>query len=618
MGILLHTFGHPRLVADGAEVRLHAKELALLVYLRATGLPQARGAIGGLLWGRTSIGRNHSVNNAVSALRRVLPAGALPAGADPVALTVEIPCDLDALAAAGEGDAQAAHRALEAYRAPFLDGFEFQLGDGGEAFVQWLVERREAYRRKMAELLEDACVGAEGRGDWPALRALAAAGVERVPGWDGARWLAVARRGTSRRRWGRIAAAAALPVLMAAVFLRPLLARGPAECAPGEARAHLVRQIYPAEANTAVRTGEHYTPTWFLKNVGACEWRRGARLVRIRRVGPAPLIRGAAVRPVPTSLPPDSVVVLRMPLRGPAPVGRYGEDWQLVDHAGRIIRVDGGAALQIRFQHLPPNLARCRPGHVRAELLGQSHPGRENPMHPGQRFMNTWTLVNRGECVWDGSLSLRFAASSGPRLSAPGTPAARIEEPVQPSEAYTFSVPMRAPVQPGSYRESWRLADRAGHTVPVSDAATVDVHVAVFPGQLRASAPECGPGQAVPTFMSAERVDDGTVVAPGALIPKEWTLDNHGDCTWAAGSLRLRFHRSNPPYPLGRLPDVVVDQDVPPSGTFTFRAPFRAPAVPGQYRVHWQLLDRNGHPVRVSATPTIWADFIVRAEPQKP
>ncbi|HEX8244864.1 MAG TPA: NBR1-Ig-like domain-containing protein, partial [Longimicrobium sp.] len=129
----------------------------------------------------------------------------------------------------------------------------------------------------------------------------------------------------------------------------------------------------------------------------------------------------------------------------------------------------------------------------------------------------------------------------------------------------------------------------------------------------RASAPDCGPGRVVPTFMRAERIADGTVVAPGALLRKEWTLNNHGDCTWAAGTVRLRFVRAEPEFPHGAMPDVVVDQDVPPSGTFTFRAPFHAPTGPGSYMLHWQVLGVDGRPVKVSATKTIWASITVRA-----
>ena len=134
-------------------------------------------------------------------------------------------------------------------------------------------------------------------------------------------------------------------------------------------------------------------------------------------------------------------------------------------------------------------------------------------------------------------------------------------------------------------------------------------------GEIRATAPECAPGEELPTFMNTETVADGSTVAPGASIPKEWTLLNRGECTWPAGALRLKGIRSDPEFRHRSLPEVVTDRPVPPAGTYTFRAPFTGPSVPQHYRVHWQLYNRSGDSVRISRTWTIWADFDVRGRP---
>jgi hypothetical protein len=60
------------------------------------------------------------------------------------------------------------------------------------------------------------------------------------------------------------------------------------------------------------------------------------------------------------------------------------------------------------------------------------------------------------------------------------------------------------------------------------------------------------------------------------------------------------------------MPTALLDRDVPPQGTFTFRAPFNAPLVPGHYRAHWQMYDANGDSLIISKTWTIWADFNVK------
>jgi hypothetical protein len=177
---------------------------------------------------------------------------------------------------------------------------------------------------------------------------------------------------------------------------------------------------------------------------------------------------------------------------------------------------------------------------------------------------------------------------------------------------------MRAPTTAGSYRESWELIGPDGLPVPVSDAPQVDVRLVVSgTGAIHATAPECAPGDEIVTFMNTESVNDGSTVAPGAQIPKEWTLLNKGLCTWPAGALRLKQVRSEPEYRHPKVPDVVTDRSVPPQGTYTFLAPFLAPRTPRHYRVHWQMYNRAGDSIRISRTWTIWADINVRGPTRK-
>jgi len=59
------------------------------------------------------------------------------------------------------------------------------------------------------------------------------------------------------------------------------------------------------------------------------------------------------------------------------------------------------------------------------------------------------------------------------------------------------------------------------------------------------------------------------------------------------------------------LDTAVTSSATPPTGTFTFRSPFRAPLAPGRYHLFWQALERDGHAVMISATPMIWTDIVV-------
>lgn len=619
----LRLFGVPALLAGDTPLRLNAKEFALLAYLRVTGRPHTRGALGALLWSNVFTGRNNSVNTALSALRRVLPAGALPAGADPVALCAQIDADVDAIVAGVQEDADtdAVLQALHTHRAPFMDGFEFQLGEGAEELAGWIRERRSAFETALRRALEEHCEVAAARGDGVVLRRLVTAGEAALPEWKARpEWVGVGGRMTVRSPagWAGVAAVAATVVVVIALAQRREAVASAPQCSPGEARAQLVRQTYPAEANLAVRTGERYTPTWYLKNVGQCAWGAGTRVARTTAFGPAPLTSGEGMRRSRRAVQPDSVVEFGIPVRGPQAIGAYGEDWLLIDPAGARIALAEGAALQIRFQVLPDRVAECGPGEIVAELLAQSHPRRDTRYRPREAFSVSWTLVNRGKCAWGSGASLRFASASGPRLSSRATPPVPVEEPVRPTEAYTFHVGMRAPADDDTYREAWELVGPDGRVVRVSDASEVDVRIVVSRArEVWASAPMCAPGAEIVTFLGSERVADGSIVPPGARLPKEWTLFNRGECTWPAGGLRLRHVRSDPEFSNPSWADAVLDRDVPPQGTFTFRAPFTAPRVPGHYRAHWQMYNANGDSVIISKTWTIWADFNVE-RPARP
>jgi hypothetical protein len=614
MSLFLQTFGPPALRGERGDVRLNAKELALLAYLRVTGRSHTRGAIGQLLWGNISIGRNHSVNTAISALRRALPEGALPPGADPVMLGADLPCDVDeVLAATSEtGHPEALLRSLEVCRTPFLDGFEFQIGEGAQGFIAWMQERRAALSLTLAEALEEQIAAAAGAQDWESVRVLAKAGRESLPAWRGnAQWTNRASR--ARTRFWTALAGTALASCVILLVLHAAASGSARPCGPGEARAQLVRQTYPAEANQAIREGERYTPAWYLKNVGSCAWRPGAQVARVAASGPASLNAEVAVRTIHHPVQPNQVVKVDIRMRGPKPAGSYGEDWVLLDGLGKPVAMVGGATLQVRFQVLPERVPTCLAGEVAAELFARSHPRSNMRVRPGERIPVSWTLTNSGNCAWDSSVSLRFREASGPRLSDSSVSEIRLSEMLLPTLAHTFHVPMRAPQADSSYLESWELVGPDGRPVRVSDASGVDVRIVVSrTEQIRATDPDCTIGDELVAFITSETVRDGSTLSPSVQIPKEWTLLNIGDCTWPAGALRLKHVRSLPEFPHPFIPEIVTTRPVPPTGTYTFQAPFMGPSAPGHYCVYWQMYNRAGDSVQISQTWRIWADFNVR------
>jgi hypothetical protein len=86
-------------------------------------------------------------------------------------------------------------------------------------------------------------------------------------------------------------------------------------------------------------------------------------------------------------------------------------------------------------------------------------------------------------------------------------------------------------------------------------------------------------------------IPDGSQVAPGSTIDKQWKVENVGACNWD-DNYRLRLVGGSE---LGAS----TEQAIYParSGTQAIvRAIFTAPSEPGVYRSAWQAYDPQGQP----------------------
>jgi hypothetical protein len=90
-------------------------------------------------------------------------------------------------------------------------------------------------------------------------------------------------------------------------------------------------------------------------------------------------------------------------------------------------------------------------------------------------------------------------------------------------------------------------------------------------------------------FISDVTIPDGTLVAPGSILDKQWLVQNNGECNWDA-SYRLRLISGNP---LGTS----TEQALYPARAATqatVRILFTAPQEAGEYISEWQAFDANG------------------------
>lgn len=92
------------------------------------------------------------------------------------------------------------------------------------------------------------------------------------------------------------------------------------------------------------------------------------------------------------------------------------------------------------------------------------------------------------------------------------------------------------------------------------------------------------------SFLDDLTVEDGTSFPPGAVIDKQWLVENSGTCHWDA-TYKLKWVGGSP---LG----AAEEQPLFPAraGTqATLRIWFTAPAEPGPYESEWQAVNPEGN-----------------------
>lgn len=102
------------------------------------------------------------------------------------------------------------------------------------------------------------------------------------------------------------------------------------------------------------------------------------------------------------------------------------------------------------------------------------------------------------------------------------------------------------------------------------------------------STPSCVNGL---TFISDVTIPDGTIVASGGSLDKQWQVQNSGTCNWD-DRYRLRLVS-------GDALGATAEQALYPAragSQATLRIQFKAPPDPGEYTSEWQAFDSAGIP----------------------
>jgi hypothetical protein len=92
---------------------------------------------------------------------------------------------------------------------------------------------------------------------------------------------------------------------------------------------------------------------------------------------------------------------------------------------------------------------------------------------PGETFVKTWRIKNRGTCTWTPDYTLVF--NGGDQMG--GTTSVRLPGYVAPGQYIDVSVTFTAPNNPGSYKGYWILRNTSGALFGTGDKANTPIYV---------------------------------------------------------------------------------------------------------------------------------------------
>jgi hypothetical protein len=92
---------------------------------------------------------------------------------------------------------------------------------------------------------------------------------------------------------------------------------------------------------------------------------------------------------------------------------------------------------------------------------------------PGETFIKTWRLKNRGTCTWTTDYMLVY--HSGAQMG--GTTAVRLPANVYPGQTIDVSVTLTAPSAAGSHKGYWMLRNASGALFGTNDKANIPFYV---------------------------------------------------------------------------------------------------------------------------------------------
>ena len=185
-----------------------------------------------------------------------------------------------------------------------------------------------------------------------------------------------------------------------------------------------------------------------------------------------------------------------------------------------------------------------------ATFVGENYPD-NSVFTPGQTFVKTWKIKNTGSLTWTTAYQLVFSASpEGNSLSSPS----KINFPQEtvPGETVGLSIPLVAPVTPGTFSVYWAIRNERGEMVAV-DGGNLWVKIQICKTGQSCNTPVAGSGTTASASNTSVTVTNFTYDAHSATV--NYCIAISGLSDWKS----LRAYSSYP-----TAPKLLIDQKSAP------------------------------------------------------
>ncbi|MEK7675431.1 MAG: NBR1-Ig-like domain-containing protein, partial [Verrucomicrobiota bacterium] len=369
------------------------------------------------------------------------------------------------------------------------------------------------------------------------------------------------------------------------ILLMITLAASSAQSTNAADGATLVSQTIPD--GTVMSPGQIFTKTWTLRNTGTTTWTTGANGYTLNFAAGSDRM-GAADTYLTLANPvaPNGQATFSVQLTAPAAPGTYTGNWRMNSAAS----VDFGPTVSVKIV-----VSANKP-----DLTKSSDNISRTAGSPGDTFTMTLRVKNQGNAA-SAATKVNFYlhkdsedfsdASKVGEVNLGGLAAGATSAELRfdyvfpnnkPAGNYFFAYWIDAPglvAESDENNNKWWWAN-----IPITstDGAT----------------------------LVSQTIPDGTVMSPGQIFTKTWTLRNTGTTTWTSGANGYTLNFAAGSDRMGAADTyLTLANPVAPNGQATFSVQLTAPAAPGTYTGNWRM----NSAASVDFGPTVSVKIVVSA-----